>query len=272
MKRIFKKYSTVATITTLFLVSFFLVSLQGVHAQATGDSIVKCGQTADVSQACKVPEIGQIVKDVLKLVIAIGVPLLFIFVAYRFVTAWFSLQQGNANAYKDAIQKAGQAIFGLLIVVFLIGGGLYAVLTMFGVKPEFLKILNLFSFGGFFPHAYAQTQLPPPIDGTIYDFILNVLRTAMKFFIYPALIVIWVWTGFSFVAAQGAPEALMKAKKWLLWAFITTIVIVVLQAFLLALQASVNKILSKPGQACTTSTGANGQLGTDGVCYAGRGS
>lgn len=65
----------------------------------------------------------------------------------------------------------------------------------------------------------------------------------MRFFIYPALIAMWVWTGFAFVMAQGAPDALNKAKKWLVGAFITSLVIFLLQAFLIAAQGSVQRIL-----------------------------
>lgn len=267
-----KKYA-LSFLLSFVVLSSFALPFQMVVAQTTGDSIVQCGLTA-TSPKCSITGIGDIVKKVLFLVISIGLPLLFVFVAYRFVMAWFSLQQGNANAYKDAIKKAGNAILGFLIIVVLIGGGLYTVLSFFGVKEEYLKILKLFTDAGYFTHTYAQTQLPNPVNvPNLYDFILKALSLVMKFFIYPALIVIWVWTGFSFVLAQGAPDALNKAKKWLMWAFITTLVIMVLQGFLYALRASALKIIgsgSTAGQACTTSTGTNGQMGTDGVCYGGR--
>lgn len=270
MKFFLNKQQIFAVISMLFFTSVLLGSSYEVYAQ-TGDSIVKCG---DISP-CQIggdKGVGSIVKGVLGIIIQIGFPLLFIFVAYRFITAWFSLQQGNANAYKDALSKAGNAIVGFLLIVVLMGGGLYAVLSFFGVRPEYLQILKLFS-GGLVEHTYAQasTQLPSPTTYTnLYDFILGALRLVMRFFIYPALVVIWVWTGFSFVLAQGAPEALTKAKKWLMWAFITTFVIVVLQGFLLALRATALKVITSPGQTCTTSSGGNGQMGTDGVCYGGR--
>lgn len=245
MLRFFKKYHILAAVTALSLVTIFLGSSQDVIAQS-GASIVKCGEGPTSSSACNAGDLGAIVKGVLGFVISIGLPLLFIFVAYRFVMAWFSLQQGNANAYKDAIQKAGNAIFGFVIVVIIIGGGLYTVFSVFGVNQDILKILKMFSGGGIVPHAYAQGQFLPNFvkANSLYDFILDALRLVMRFFIYPALIVIWVWTGFSFVLAQGAPDALAKAKKWLIWAVVTTLVIMVLQGFLLALRNSVNKIIT----------------------------
>ena len=250
MQSFFRTRLIVICATLIFFVSFFFGGIDIAVAQ-TGESIVKCGQTA-TSPKCEIGGengFGSMVKGVLALVISIGLPLLFIFVAYRFVMAWFALQQGNAGAYKEALQKAWQAIFGFLIVVILIGGGLYTILAFFGADPRVLKILQLFSITDFLPfqHAVAQERLLPNYGpgATLYEFILNALRLIMRFFIYPSLIVIWVWTGFSFVMAQGAPDALTKAKKWLLWAFITTLIIIVLQGFLLALRNSVNKVLGK---------------------------
>jgi hypothetical protein len=275
MQTFFTKKKLSSFILASALLALCVVSTHSVLTQS-GESIVKCGNDASTSSACTIGQIGPVVKGVVALIISIGLPILFIFVAYRFVMAWFSLQQGNANAYKDALQKAGNAIVGFIIVTVLIGGGLYTILSFFGVKPEILQILKLFTMGGIIPHAYAQQTLLPnfgPGD-TLYEFVLSAVRLVMKFFVYPALIVIWVWTGFSFVLAQGAPEALTKAKKWLMWAFVTTIVIMVLQGFLFALKNSVNRILSDPaasGQACTTTDGRNGQMGTDNVCHAGRG-
>lgn len=252
---VIKKY-VLTLLFSLVIISVFSTSALGVHAQTSGESIVKCGQDASITSACKLDKenFGAMIKGVLGIVITIGLPLLFIFVSYRFVMAWFSLQQGNANAYKDALQKAGNAIVGFLIVVVLVAGGLYTILSFFGVSDKVLGILKMFSYSGLLPHAYAAAgDYLPNYSGVdnLYDFILRALSLVMKFFIYPALIVIWVWTGFSFVLAQGAPEALTKAKKWLMWAFITTLVIMVLQGFLFALRASALKIIgtSPAGQA-----------------------
>ena len=114
----------------------------------------------------------------------------------------------------------------------------------------------------------------------------------MRFFIYPALVTIWVWTGFSFVLAQGNPEALNKTKKWLIYAFVTTFIVFILQAFLTAARGTVQKVLpasqtqsgagtqdgrvapkkGETGSACTTKSGSSGITGTDGDCYpSGRG-
>ncbi len=276
MQFFLKKSYLVPLIVTIFTVTLFIGGLHGVYAQ-TNDSLIKCGNGPDVSTACKFnkEQFGGAVKGFLSFVISVGLPLLFIFVAYRFIKAWFLLQQGNASAYKDALQKATNAVYGFIIVVVLVGGGLYTILVFLGVDPKILEILKFFTFTDLFQHAYAYDQpgfLPRFVKAdSLQLFLIDAFRLFVKFFLYPALIVIWVWTGFSFVFAQGAPEALALAKKLLVRAVITTIVVMVLQGFLFALQNSANKILgTQPtaGQACKTQDGRNGQLGSDNQCYA----
>ena len=309
MKKFLKHYRLIPFLLALIVtvsLSYGVVHAQGTQAYS-GDKVCgqwdpsiknKDGTMGAIKNPCTIKGVADITKNVLTGVISIGLVLLVVFITSRVVIAWFALRQGNASAYKDALQKAGNALLGFMLIVALFGGLLFAMLQYFGVKGEGndinpLQLLKLFS-DAFIPHAYAQGQtLPNPIRAnSLYDLILDVVRLIMRFFIYPALISIWVWTGFAFVFAQGRPEALTKAKKWLMWAFATTLVIFFLQAFLVAVQGTVQKILpgggvqqqtapdSYPitssiadgdvGSVCTTSTGAFGTLGTDNKCYAGR--
>jgi len=237
-----------------------------------------------IAKRCTIDEIGVMAKKVLTIVVSVGLPLLVVFITYRFVMAWFALQQGNANAYKEALKQSGNALLGFFFVVALFGGLMMILLKYLGVKDEVFPLLKLLS-DAFIPHAYAAGEpkyLPNFVQATsIYDLILSVLELVMRFFIYPSLIVMWVWTGFAFVLAQGAPEAINKAKKWLMWAFVTTLVIFLLQAFLVAVQGTVERIL---GTSSATSSGSyipapgtygaacgnGGMIGTDGTCTTGR--
>ena len=87
-----------------FLLSFvvvFVASYVFVHAQGDGKSISGdeiCGGTA--ATACSVKYLPIVSKRLLVYIVGLGLPLLIVFIAYRFVTAWFALRQGNANAYK----------------------------------------------------------------------------------------------------------------------------------------------------------------------------
>jgi hypothetical protein len=236
-------------------------SISGDEVCGAWDPSANGGKGAIVNP-CDINKIGVVTKNLLTYVIGLGLPLLVVFITYRFVMAWFALQQGNANAYKEALKKSFNATIGFLFIVALFGGLMYVMLKYFGVKDGPLQVLKLFS-DAFIPHAYAQTTTPPtsacnsPFNMTgicsLYDFILSMLRIIMRFFVYPALIAIWVWTGFGFVMAQGNPEGLSKAKKWLLWAVFTTLLIFMLQMFLIAAQGTVKKIL--PGfQGVNTTT------------------
>jgi hypothetical protein len=371
---------------SLFISISLPVFAQGV---VSGDEV--CGASAD--KACNITHVKEITGNIFKVIISLGLPLLVVFVCYRFIIAWFQLNQGNANAYREAAQKAGNAILGFMIIVALMGGIFFAILRMAGVKTEYLDIFKNILGTSLVERAYAQapysnegrnaSPAPAPIpesscnasnigvacnvsggsnanadryrlgkcsekdvgikyycrsdgagaacptgktayvtgDGTrclpddevqkliqaseeayqnsaagqinsigsqsgspsgspgssegtantnqqnsqnsvaapvttasdlnptsvnsLYDFILNILRLVMRFFVFPALIAIWVWTGFSFVLAQGAPEALAKAKKLLLWATISTFIIFMIQAFMTAVSGTVQKVLSE---------------------------
>ena len=248
------------------LVLFFVVvptSSVQVYAQSeptgpsiAGDSVCGGGGTVKdkdgnerVANPCTIQDLGKVVKGLLALVVSIGLPLLIVFVSYRFIMAWFALQQGNANAYKEALEKAGNAVFGFVIIILLIGGFLFVALRFLGVDERVLKIFEILSDasrGAFIPHAYAATgnYLPNFLSvNNLYDFMLTVLRFIMRFFVYPALIVIWVITGFSFIFAQGNPAKIVTAKKWLIGAFITTFIIFMIQTFLIAIRGTVQNVL-----------------------------
>lgn len=293
---------------TFILSSFFIVvAFYGgsAYASISGDEV--CGGSKVVisngkivSGACGVSDLKTIFQKIYGTIISLGLPLLIVFVIYRFVMAWYSLQQGNANAYKEATKKATEAIIGFLMIVLLFGGIFLTILKYLGVKSDGdfnpLRLLQLIS-ASFIPHAYATThQLPNPLGvDSLYDFILSVINVAMKFFVYPALIGIWVWSGFSYVLAQGAPEKLKKTHNLLMWAFITTLIVFMTQGFLIAIKGSVNKILpasttsttpgdvtgtpdgrvapkeGEVGSSCTLPDGSYGQVVFGGACGAGRG-
>lgn len=262
----------------------------------------KCGK--DAAHECNlITDSVLVFKSAMLLVIYIGLPLLLAVLSVMFVQAYFAVIYGNASAYKELRSKAWSASIGFILLCILFGGGAYTLLQFAGVKEFVLPLIKKLS-EALVTHAYAQDApyLPNPLQSdNFFDLILSILRLVMRFFVYPGLIVMWVWTGFSFVAAQGNPDGLNKAKKFLMWAFVSTIVIVMLQGFLLAVKATVDGIFQKKeqqvqvtptqptinqgtldgrvapadgtyGSTCITTTGGNGTLGPDGkTCMAGRG-
>lgn len=274
------------------LFSFFSVTADNVYAQGgltngrslSGDEV--CGATSGTR--CTLGNAKAIIATTLQYVLALGTVVLGVFIIFRFVMAWKArVIDNNPNELKQATKQVANAIFGFLIIAAVIGGIYVAMLKFLGVDQSFLRLFT----SSFIDTAYAQAGpqlLPNPISGTnsLYDFVLLVVRLFIRWFVYPAIIALWVWTGFSFVLAQGRPEELKKAKSWLLWAVICTVVIFMTESLLFALRGTVNQILPNTGgsvatpaptpiyqpapgttgASCTMSNGQNGMIDTTGVC------
>jgi hypothetical protein len=236
----------------LLLSVFFLASLAmivpavpalaqtGAGTSIAGDDL--CGK--DATDKCTPEDLRQMAKKVVSLVVVLGTALLVIVILYQLVMSWFAYANGDTGAIKRAGVAAFNRFIGFAIVIAVAGGFLFAVLTAFGTKPEFLKLLQFFS-SGFIEHAHAQTTgLQNPLgSNSLYDILLSGIRLILQFFIYPALIAMWVWSGFQFIYARGNPTGLQKAKAWLLWAFIITLVAFALQGFLAAFKGTADIII-----------------------------
>jgi hypothetical protein len=212
-----------------------------------GDEV--CGR--DSTTECKLTDLTKMGKSLLFYFTMLGGAILVLFIALRLVSAWFAYRAGNTNAIKQAGEWAFNAAIGFLIIFAVAGGLFLGGLSYLGTQPWATKLFKLFS-DMFVEHAYAATtdtsgQLLPNALGTnsAYDLLLAGINLGMRFFVYPAIIVMWVWSGFQFVYSQGNPEGLKKARSWLMWAAIITVVAIMLQGFLVALKNTANKILSQ---------------------------
>lgn len=242
-----KKVPVILALLTACLFSFSFVYAQ---TSISGDAL--CGSST--TTACNFTHLKSLVKGVMYFIIGLGLPLLIVIIAYRFIMAWFAAAQGQTGTYKEAIKKAAQSILGFLILIALFGGVLTVALEYLGATDPVVKLLKLIS-SSLVETAHAQDVplLPSPIkDTNLYDFLLKILAMVMRFFIYPALIVMWVVTGFSFILAQGKPDALSKAKKLIIAATISTFVVVMIQAFLIAAKGTVEQILPGSTKGQTT--------------------
>ena len=132
---------------------------------------------------------------------------------------------------------------GFIFFILIVGGFLTAVFKFIGTQEWALPFIKLLG-NSFIPHAYAQSgYLPNPLGvSNLYDFLLLIVRLAVRWFVYPAIIVMWVWSGFAYVEAQGNPEKLSKAHNWLLWAVISTVVIFMTEGFLFAIRGTVQQV------------------------------
>lgn len=257
------KFSTTKTVfLSMFLATALVaLSVSGVQAQApsiAGDGV--CGSSS--STICKPSDLKEMGQRLLTMFALLGSGILVVIIGIRLVTSMFAYMRGDAMA----IKKAGEAAFNALIgffIVFAVAGGIFLLgLKYLGAQPWVGQLLQMFS-SAFTETAYAHVQtayaeetlLPNPLgSNSAYDLILAAMNLAMRFFIYPALIVMWVASGFKFIYSQGNPEGLKTARDWLLWSFVITIVAFSLQAFLLAFRATAEKIVPVTKNQTTTNT------------------
>ena len=113
----------------------------------------------------------------------------------------------------------------------------------------FFIMLAMFSLP---PHSFAQTtgggaQLNINLDnplGTTTDingFIAKILD-GMVILLTPVIVVMFLWTGFLFVQAQGNPEKLSAAKKSLLYTIIGAALVLGAKGFSLVIAATIAKL------------------------------
>lgn len=249
-------------LSVLLGTSLLMVGISGISAQ-TSVSATTAGVTQSVSgdevcggksktndpaaNECSVKDFKEIGKRLLVIFTMLGGAVLVIMVAVRLVMSWYAYRSGDAGAIKRAGEQAFNAAIGFFII-FAVFGGLYlALLNYLGTQPWAVQLFKL-SSDALISHAYAAGRtdgLLPNAFGSdsAYDILLAGINLAMRFFVYPAIIVMWVWSGFQFVYAQGNPDGLNKAKSWLFWAFIITVVAIMLQGFLVAFKNTANKVL-----------------------------
>lgn len=102
----------------------------------------------------------------------------------------------------------------------------------------------------FVDHAYAQTTTssglysPVPTDKTPFDWIIIIFKGMMEFAVLPMLIALWAYTGWLFVSAQGSSTQIAKAKNYILYSVMWTVILLLIQAFLFALQGPFNALLT----------------------------
>lgn len=239
-------------LSVLFVSSFFIMSLGGVYAQSSygGDDV--CGSSKETK--CKVDDAKKIINGVVyDFIFPIGMAFLTLFILYRILSAWKASAEGNPNAKMEAAKNIGNAILGLIIMALVFGGAYAAILSSLGVQSWATGLLNLFSFD-LVQHAYAAEGIGianPTTATSAYDFLLRFVELTIRWFVFPMVIAFWVWTGFSFVLAQGRPVELLKAKKLLFISVGATILILMTQGFLFAVKGTVDQITGNSSQTQT---------------------
>ncbi len=93
------------------------------------------------------------------------------------------------------------------------------------------------------PTSNSAVQLVNPLKGgaTLSSFLSDILKFVIQIGTI-AIILMLVFVGYTFVAAQGAPAKIEEAKKMLLWTIIGALVLLGAQAISAAIQATVGAL------------------------------
>jgi small-conductance mechanosensitive channel len=235
------------------LIVTLALALPVAFVYAQGGLAGSCGTT----EPCTLKDMGGVIKGALGFMLVIAtmiITAMIIYSAVRIMTV-----KDKAAELNEAKQRLTNVVLGIILIAIAASvTGYVALLALLGVNSKFLDpIRALFSFFESGAHsvlsilatqAYAQepsTTLPNPLGVTnLYDFLLVIIRTVMRWFVFPIIVASWFITGFKYVAAQGSPEKLLEAHKWLWWTFIGTVIIMLAEGFALALKGTVGQFFS----------------------------
>lgn len=217
-------------------------------AALSGDSL--CGKDTP----CTFADLGKVIRNALGFLVAIAVAFIVVMVMYTAVLV--ALAQDKAGALKEAKDRIGRLIAGLVIITVIASISAYLILLesvgVQGSVLDFIRalftaptaMLQSFIATPVFAEEVAST-LPSPLGVTnLYAFLLMIIRFLVLWFIMPAIIVAWLYTGVLFVFAQGNPQQLQKAKEWLWWVLVATVIIMVAEAAAFALRDTITQIFS----------------------------
>jgi energy-converting hydrogenase Eha subunit F len=238
-----KKYSYFL-IPVLFLSGFQFLFAAGI----VGD----CGTGAT---ACTLSDLGGVIKNFLYFLLTIAVSVIMVIIIVTSVRVMYAKSADKPTELKEAKDKLIRMAIGLALIIGAATVTTYvAILSDIGVKSEFLKIFDIFKGKTsmipyfFIEHAYATDtagKLPNPTNiDNLYSFLLALIALFVKWVVYPLVVLAWFITGFLFVKAQGNPEKLNEAKKFLLYTFAGTVVILMAQGLAIAVKDTITQIFS----------------------------
>lgn len=227
--------------TSLVLVLFGSFSspvLAQTSAPVAGDKV--CGSTVDT--VCKPKDLKVMASRLLVIFAAVGTGVLALVIAVRVILAIIAKMRGDQAALSRVREQSFNALIGFIVIFAVFGGVFVLMLSWLGTQPWVTKLMEMFA-SAFVETASAQERyLPDPLGNkTLYDIIMNGVRLGMRFFVYPALIAIWVAAGFRFVISRGNPAGLTTARHWLVLALIATVIAFTLQGFIMAFKATAEK-------------------------------
>ncbi len=86
---------------------------------------------------------------------------------------------------------------------------------------------------------FVHGQFENPLQSdTLEEFLLAILNVVV-YIMYPIIVLMIVYTGFLFVAAQGNPTKLQEARRALIWTVIGALVVLGSKALALAIKGTI---------------------------------
>ena len=232
---------------SFFAVLTILLSVTAVYGAGLAGTCGDLGQPA-----CTLDGLGPVVQKGLQFILLISGLVIILAVVKTGIS--FAQADDKATALKEAKERLKRVVIGLILITIAASiTGYLALLQLGGVGGNVLDIVSKF-FGvkasAFLPvtHAYAQEagKLPNPIPGAtnLYDFLALLLKLFIRWFVFPVLIFSWVFTGFKYVSAQGNPEKLTEAHKYLWYTLIGTVIIMLAEGFATAISGTISQFFS----------------------------
>ena len=204
-------------------------------------SLVNCGKTADVAQACKFSDLIPLLKAAYLLFAQVATVLGFgTFVFYLIKLGW---SQDKAAA-KAELKNKLLWIISILTAIWVMPALFLALLKAVGTDERFIRPIEGIAL---VETTYAQNQnqvVPSPVDlgGGIAPFFFKLYDIFLRWFAFPAMIALWVYSAALLIFAQGMPEKLKQARGWLWFTFIITVILLFTRVFLEAVINSVKSI------------------------------
>ena len=101
------------------------------------------------------------------------------------------------------------------------------------------------------PTLFVHAQFTNPLgDTTIYELLVDILN-AVIFILFPIIVLMIVYTGFLFVAAQGNEQKLQDARRALMFTVIGALVVLGAQALAFAICGTVQSLgVDMPAGTC----------------------
>lgn len=212
-----------------------------------------CGDGPDASTACNLTtNLSGVFKGALMFMLQVSA--LVMVLAFVMVGLGYIQASDKAAQLQEAKRRLKNVVLGLLLLTVVASAAFVGVFKYIGVDAKVLDPLRILLQGHAllpsilpFAHAYAADgdPLPNPLGvNNLMAFLVLLLKLVIQWIIFPILVAAWAFTGFKYVGAQGNPQKLADAHKYLWYTFIGTVIIMLAEGLATALSGTITQLFS----------------------------